>query len=862
MTRRGRTGSGEPPLEARAGDLHVRGVQATAAGRPATGIRLLEAGLRLLGWPAGPVPSAARGLGARLLLSLAHAEAEVGRTERGLDLLREAEELIAPADRGVLLQQRGLMLMRTGRTAEVLPLLDAAVPLLEGAGHAPVLARTLLNRAALHLGAGRVRPAREDLGRCGTIAADHGLHLVAAKAVHNVGSCALVAGDIPAALSAFDTAADGYREHAPGFLPVLAVDRARALLAAGLAGEAGRGLDEALELVRRQRLSQDHAEAELVRAHAALLAGDLPGARRWAARAERRFQRRGNEAWAALAELTRLRAGPAARRVEPRVRAATELAARLAKLGLPADAELAEWLAIRALVAGGQVVEAAERQAALRAWPGAPMTLRLTRRLVRAELAGATGRSAQFYRELRAGLATLAEHRARLGSLDLQAGTGALGLELAQAGLGAALDDGSPRLVFGWSERARAQAFRLRPVRPPADPVTAEAVAELRQLRHGLREAELAGRRDPAAQRRCGELERLVRQRRWQLPGSGEAGTVASLGAVSGALAEGGQVLVSFASRRDRLVALVIRDRSARLVRLDRYAALAEPIRRLLSDLDALAGRRLPTRLAEVIERSARSQLALLAERLVAPLAGELGDAECVLVPTRALSTLPWGMLPGLAGRPVTVAPSATAWLAARTAAAAGVGVVGAGAGGEAGGQGAPLLVAGPGLTHAEAEVAGIGRVYPGSRQLTGPAATVAATLRGLDGARIAHIAAHGHHDRENVLFSRLELVDGPLMAYDVPDLAAPPRLAVLSSCDVGRAVVRPGDEILGFTAALLYAGTPTVVAGVTRVADDVAVRVMTAFHRGLATGAGPARALADATRDEPYVSLVCFGAG
>lgn len=853
MIRDGDTGPVLPLRHARAGELHTRGVQATAAGRPATGVRLLQSGLGLLGWPAGSVPAAGCGLTARLLLSLAHAEAEIGRIERGLGLLLEAEALIVPADRGVLLQQRGLMLLRTGRTAEVLPLLDAAVPLLEGAEHAPVLARTLLNRAVLQLGAGRVRPAREDLRRCGVIAARCGLHLLGAKAVHNLGSCALVAGDLPAALVAFDRAAEAYREHGPGLLPILAVDRARALLAAGLASEAGRGLDEALELFRRQRLSQDYAEAELTRAHAALLAGDLPGARRWAGRAERRFQRRGNEACAALAELTRLRAGAPVRRAEPRVQAATELAARLAKLELPADAEMAEWLAIRALVAGGHLVEAAQRQTALRPWPGAPMELRLTRRLVRAELASASGRPAQFYRELRAGLATLAEHRGRLGSLDLQAGTAALGVELAQAGLGAALDDGSPRLVFGWSERARAQAFRLRPVRPPVDPTIAEAVAELRQLRLRIREAELAGHRDPTAQRRCGELERLVRQRTWQLRGNGEASTVASLGAVCAALAEGSQVLVSFASRRDRLVALVVRNHSVRLIRLGRYAALAEPIRRLLSDLDALAGRRLPDRLTEVIEQSARSQLAVLAEQLVAPLARELGDAECVLVPTRALSTLPWGMLPGLVGRPVTVAPSATAWLAARVAASAGL---------AAGLDGAPLLVAGPGLTHAEAEVAGIGRVWPAGRQLTGAAATVAATLGGLDGARVAHVAAHGYHDRENVLFSRLELIDGPLMAYDVQELAAAPRLAVLSSCDVGRAVVRAGDEILGFTAALLYAGTPTVVAGVTRVADDAAVRVMTAFHRTLAAGAGPARALAAATADEPYVSFVCFGAG
>jgi CHAT domain-containing protein len=134
--------------------------------------------------------------------------------------------------------------------------------------------------------------------------------------------------------------------------------------------------------------------------------------------------------------------------------------------------------------------------------------------------------------------------------------------------------------------------------------------------------------------------------------------------------------------------------------------------------------------------------------------------------------------------------------------------------------------------------------------------------LRGLDGTPLAHLAAHGYHDRENFLFSRLDLADGPLMAYDIQQLAAAPHQVVLSACDVGRSVVRPGEELLGFTAALLYVGTATVISSVARVADDDAVGIMTSYHRGLAAGAGPAQALADAVRSEPFSPLVCFGAG
>ena len=213
-------------------------------------------------------------------------------------------------------------------------------------------------------------------------------------------------------------------------------------------------------------------------------------------------------------------------------------------------------------------------------------------------------------------------------------------------------------------------------------------------------------------------------------------------------------------------------------------------------------------------------------------------------------------MLPGLRGRAVTVCPSASAWLASWQ------GAHGSAASARPDAATGPLLVAGPGLRHAVPEVTDVAAVYPGSRPLVGGAATVDATLRGLDGAQLAHLAAHGHHDQQNVLFSRLDLADGPLMAYDVQRLSAPPRQVVLSACDVGRAVVRPGDEVLGFTAALLHIGTPTVVSSVSRVADEVAFGVRTAYHRALSTGAGPARALALAATDEPLTPFVCFGAG
>jgi tetratricopeptide (TPR) repeat protein len=846
----------------RAWDAHRRGVQAGASGRPVAGARHLRAGLLLLGWEeSGDRPVAQeeyRPVAARLLISLAHLEAEQGRTEHGLHLLGLAEELTAPADRGILLSQRGLLLMRTWRIGEALRLLDAAVPLLEGHSDVRVLARLLLNRGFLHLNAGSVRPARADFAWCQRIAAAGGHDSLAAKATHNLGCCDLLAGDIPAALKVFAAAEEGFRltaSGAPQWVPVLATDKARALLAVGLSSDAIAELDGAIAAFRRLRLDQDLAQAELTLAQAALAAGGLAQARRWAVAARRRFRRQGNTACAHLTELILLRARFAAPGVRPGPVAAQAelLAGRLRGCGLGNDADLAELLAARALVAAGRPAAARRRiAAARRRGPTASLEVGLLRRLAKAELAELEGRPAAVLSELRNGLALLRVRRGRLGSVDLQTGAAALGADLAAAGLRQALDRGSAPLVFAWLERSRAQAFRARPVRPPADAATAEIVAELRQLGYLIRSAELNGTRDPAAIARRAGLQREVRELSWQAVGRGESVGRVSAAEISAALGASGQRLVSILARDGQLHAVVLTGRSVDLIRLGGFDAVAEAARRLGADLDTLAGRRLPARLEAVVKESIRHQTEVLTAEVVAPLGRLLGEAGVIIVPAGPLASVPWSLLPDLRGRPVTVCPSASSWMSVwrrRPPVIAPDAM-------------RPLLVAGPDLAHAAAEVTAIAKIYPGTRPLLAGSATVSATLLGLDGCSLAHLAAHGHDERENFLFSRLDLADGPLMAYDAQQLAAPPGHVILSACDVGRSVVRPGEELLGFTAALLYIGTATVISSVARVRDEAAVGIMTAYHQRLTAGARPAEALAEAAAAEPFSPFVCFGSG
>nr|WP_042194571.1 CHAT domain-containing tetratricopeptide repeat protein [Kibdelosporangium sp. MJ126-NF4]CEL21410.1 hypothetical protein [Kibdelosporangium sp. MJ126-NF4]CTQ96023.1 hypothetical protein [Kibdelosporangium sp. MJ126-NF4] len=810
--------------------LHQRGLNALNRGRPLLGVRAFRAGLRI-------APD-----DVRLLTSLAAAEAALGNTEQGFALLDRADELATAETKGLLVQQRGLLLILVGRMDDALQCLDQAIGLLRR--NPTVLARTLLNRAMLHQISGRVGAALADLERCERLGQELGQDRLVAKAIHGRGSCHLLAGNIPAALRHFDRARVVYESHADGMLPVVAVERARALLAAGLYSDAATELDFALARFPRTRMDQEHAEAQLTRAQVALAANDLPAATTWASRAETRFRRRGNETWAAVAAATKMRAefesGTRLGLVAPR---AAALATRLAELGLDNDAEAAELVAARAYLARGRFNEA-RQHIRPRSGPRSLLETRLTRRLALAELGAALGDSGKVFTHARAGLTLLRDHHSRAGSLDLRTSTTSLGRELARTGLATALANGAPPVVFGWLERSRAQAFRFPQVRPPHDDDTVEAVAELRQLAHQVRTAELAGAPDTEARRRCAQLERAIRARGWQAEGTGVHSAEATFSEVRAAL--GTSTMVSYAYTDDRLWALVITSEQARLIPLGSLATVSESLAKLHSDLEASCGRKLPVALDRVIRASIRRRLTALTEDLVKPIRPVLGDSEVVIIPTGALSAVPWGLLPDMAGRPVTVSPSASTWLSGRNA--------------ELATPSRWLLVAGPDLAHADEEIHQLAKVYGEGAVLLGQEATVESTLRALDGCTTAHFAAHGHHERENVLFSRLDLSDGPLMAYDIHQLRSAPTHVVLSSCDVGQTVVRTGDEVLGFTAALLYSGTRTVVSSVATVDDDAAVEVMAAYHRGLLRGLRPARALADATLRQPLMPFVCFG--
>ena len=294
-----------PTPLARAASLHAAGVAANAQMRPLVALRHLRRALSLLDGTPGAEAALLRG---RVLVTAALAESERGEVAAGLADLEDAEPLLPRHERGILHGQRGILLRRTGRDDLALEAYARALQLLDPVTEPEEVARVRLNRSVMLTVAAHPAAARTDLEACLGLARAHGFARLEAKAQHNLAVLDHRAGDLPAALRRFREVAAVYAVEAPGMLPVLALDRSRALLSAGLVTEADRALADAVRRLGGQRVGQDLAEAQLERAAAALLAGRPAVAREQARRAARVLARRDNPRWAARARLVALRA--------------------------------------------------------------------------------------------------------------------------------------------------------------------------------------------------------------------------------------------------------------------------------------------------------------------------------------------------------------------------------------------------------------------------------------------------------------------------------------------------------------------------------------------------------------------------
>ncbi|WP_344733045.1 CHAT domain-containing protein, partial [Spinactinospora alkalitolerans] len=454
----------------------------------------------------------------------------------------------------------------------------------------------------------------------------------------------------------------------------------------------------------------------------------------------------------------------------------------------------------------------------------------------RALRALAAGDRAAVRRELRRALAGSDRAPAAAGHLETAAHARASVAELARLGAEMALSCGDATEALEWlewPERAGETAPAARRCRD----------AGWLRLLDRYRAAHVrAAAGDEAAGAELYDLETRLGLAQWHPGCPAPAVGAPSSGPVTHGIAAAldRRAFVRYTRLRGAPVAITLVDGRARAHPLPTAPALGDAIDTLLH-----AARRDVTAPGTGAGPLTAERAALVARLLVEPVADAVADRPLVIAPPPEAQALPWGLLPGLRGRPVSIVASGRAWLRCRRRRLPRTPRV--------------LLVAGAGLPGAEAEIEALRRERPGARVLSGARAHASALVRELGRADLAHVTAHGGVPADAPMRSGISLAGGPLFAYDLERVPRPPALTVLSSCAVGRSVPSPTGVPLGLGAALLACGGGTVIASVLPVPDIGTAAAMVRLHAALRSGAPASRAVADHLAGSGFV---CFGAG
>ena len=774
-------------------------------------------------------------------MSLAASLSFAGEFDRSLDVATQAVALLDGKLRVAAMAQRAGLLQRAGRNPEALRAFTAALDAAGDTTDHSIVGDLHANRGVLFGRAGEIDAAEADTRRALLLFQSHGWTRRAAEMRRNLASLAVKRGDLVEAFRRFDEADEADSSLGVSVAGVFPA-RAEALLAAGLSHEALALAERSLEALGADGDVVEEAEALMLVARAALLAGEVERAASAAGAATALFEATARAGWWATAASLRVEARLLIGATDESdvalidtVIAATN-AAGLSTASTEARVIAAELAAVRG------DTDAAERHlAATRR--GIGLAARCRRDLVEARVLAGVGRPDEALARCAATVEEFAVLTSVLGGTEVRAHIAMHVAAIVDFAVALSVHRGDAELAFTWSERQRASALAVAPVRPPE---AAELARDLDHLRAAITELDAsthAGVTDPEVARHCAQLQERVRRR------TRHAGRAAGLpGPIeeSAAIAEVGLPWVSYVEFEGELAAVRVVDGHASVVRLGPAVAARREAELLMATLTmhlSAVSRGLQRDPAIVLAAAADTAAAL-----VEPVG--LPDGPVVLSPSASLHVLPWGLLPVLQSRPFVLAPSVALWRRCRDR----PGAV----------RPSALVVSGPAVPLAADEGAAVAGCHADATVLAGDRATVAAVEDAIRGVDVAHLVCHGSFARDNPMFSSLLLADGPMFVYDFERLAPPPHVVVLSACSAGSHASPTGTEILGLTASLLATGPRAVIAATVPVPDTPStIALMVELHRALAAGAGPAEALRRARTVDPMIggAFACHGA-
>lgn len=302
--------------------------------------------------------------------------------------------------------------------------------------------------------------------------------------------------------------------------------------------------------------------------------------------------------------------------------------------------------------------------------------------------------------------------------------------------------------------------------------------------------------------------------------------------------------LIEYFGVRDHFVAAILTRDGLRIVPVTPVSRIANLVRLLRFQLSKFAlGSDYVHAFQDTLIQASRSHLQELYRELIAPLREHISASHLIVVPHGVLHFLPFHAL--FDGEnyvidrfSISYAPSAGIYaLCHRKKSNATDGALVLGVPDER----APLI---------EDEVRAVAKTLPGSRLVLGAeAADEALRADGLK-RRLIHVATHGTFRQDSPMFSGIRLGRSYLNLYDLYQLKLGAELVTLSGCATGLNVVTAGDELLGLTRGLLYAGAQSLLLTLWDVHDRSTAEFMSGFYGRFATSSDRACAFQAAVKD------------
>lgn len=759
-----------------------------------------------------------------LIRATAETFANYGRAHAGIALCRQLSPHVRDADQIDLLLVLGALHRDAGALQQARRYADDALRRIDDLDDAERRCRLLNNRGVLNLDLGDYDEAEADFARAEQIARQLSLDLAAASCAHNRGVALARLGHLHRALQLLDLSASFFERHGHTFALLEALlDRVAVLVDSGLTDEAR----TAARLSAEAHLQLDARAGLETTRHLQARIESVDG--NWAAAVD--YARQEVE----LAESTDSD-GERASRARDRLRLLTFVAdgnadhldaGRLAPDALD-DSTTAE-VALH-LIASGRTEAARPYLAVLSRSRSKSADAELHRCLAHAQLASLDGDDPGVERWVNAGLDAAESNTVCLAATDLRALALRRISQLGDIGVRLAVARGAASAAAELVDRVR--SVSLLP-EPPLSDDEAALVARLRELRHDewRHGTGTDGWAHLVKQRLQVETSLRSSRRRHARPGAPRS--IGGTRAVDATAA----TFVYLKELDGDVLALVVGPDDRSILTLGKLTSLYRPISALSLLLDTIA--------TGTADRSDVAPLVRAVGTLLRPVLDRAGAGTLVVVSDAKLPLVPWSLL---TDRPVTIAAS-----------------VGLGA------TPAPIeptstvrWIAGPGIAHAESELAAIEAAWPAIERVGAGRATVTEAIDALGRPGIAHVSAHGRFRRDNPLFSEVQLIDGPLTFYDLLRRSECPHHIVFASCELGRDAIR---SPLGAFSVLQSRGCDSMLASAGLIGDASVARLMGAYYTALATATSPAVALARSLRglvdDDPSLSLMmCFGAG